>query len=94
MLEGLSIYLYDLLSMTLGSALTDGSALLMTFIMVDRLKDISLPLLHFMCMYCQCCSAGSHLPCSCNPEKVSLESDFERYIGTFEAAILLEFREY
>ena len=35
--------------MTLGSALTDWrSALLMTLIMVDRLKFISLPMLHFI----------------------------------------------
>ena len=61
--------------MTLGSALTNGSALLMTLIMVDRLKVMSLPMLHFMCMYCRSCSAGSHLPCSGNSPKTVVKHD-------------------
>ena len=61
--------------MTLGSVLTDGSTLLTTLIIMDKLNDMSSPIMHFMCMYCRSCSAGSHLPCSGDSAKTVLKHD-------------------
>jgi hypothetical protein len=50
------------ISIVLGSEFTDGSTLLITLIMDDKVKAISLPMLHFLCMCRWSCSEGSHLP--------------------------------
>ena len=46
-----------------------------TLIMDGKVKAISSPMLHFMCMYRRSCSAGSHLPWSCISPKTVLVHD-------------------